>query len=124
MAEVFIDPVIQRLERQEQSLSSAQILAQASTAAQRCAGKRSIRHRYVYWQTWAAAKGQKHVLHLDKNKTRPNTLFWHRTSVLRQQNMPTPLSLEETEACSTDFITPSLLCREFCTHLCSYMHVS
>lgn len=29
MAEVFIDPVIQRLERQEQSLSSAQILAQA-----------------------------------------------------------------------------------------------
>lgn len=29
MAEVFIDPIIQRLERQEQPLSSVQILAQA-----------------------------------------------------------------------------------------------
>lgn len=75
MAKVFIDPIIQRLEKQQQSLPSTKILG-TSTTTQNCTGKRNLKAlgRYIYWQVSPNVKGQKHVLHFHKDKIGPNTL--------------------------------------------------
>lgn len=81
MAKVFIDPIIQRLEEQQQSLSSTQILGTEVHWQE----EQQALGRYIYWQISSTVKGQKHVLQLHKNKSGPSTLcFGTEPPVLRQ----------------------------------------